>query len=356
MMDLKRLEPDRVCIVKPSALGDVVHALPVLSALRGRWPEASFAWVVNRGLLGLLEGHPALDEVIPFDRPRARSLGASLRFLESLRRRRFDLTIDLQGLFRSGLITRWSGASVRVGRADAREGATRFYTHAIESEAVHAVSRLMSIASAFGAEASEPRSEPVIGEAARRSAADALRGLARPIVTFNLGARWMTKRWPPASFAAVARRASTELGASIVVVGAPEDRGLVESFRGALSAVGVESLDLCGRTSLPVLAAVAEGSDLFVSNDTGPLHLAAATGVRTLAVFLCTDPAKTGAFGAKASVVGTKVWCAASCVRTCDRLDCMSEVTPERVYAAAAEALGPGRARHARDVRLSVLG
>ena len=123
---LRGLEPQRVCLIKPSSLGDVVHALPVLSSLRERWPHAHLAWVVNRGLRGLLDGHPDLDEVIPFDRSQVRwnigGIASISRFLLDLRRRRFDLAIDLQGLLRSGLMALATGATVRVGLADAREG------------------------------------------------------------------------------------------------------------------------------------------------------------------------------------------------------------------------------------------
>ena len=136
--DLATLRPDRVCLIKPSSLGDVVHALPVLSALRTLWPQAHLAWVVNRGLRGLLDGHPQLDEVIAFDRASVglgpRGLAAFLRFAADLRRRRFDLAIDLQGLFRSGVMTAATGAKVRVGLSTAREGAAHFYTHRIEAK------------------------------------------------------------------------------------------------------------------------------------------------------------------------------------------------------------------------------
>src|SRR5690606_28270331 len=107
---------------------------------------------------------------------------------------------------------------------------------------------------------------------------------------------------------------------------------------------GVPVRDLTGRTSLMGLAAVAAGSDLFLSNDTGPLHVAGAAGARVVAVFTCTDPAKTGPYGPDASVVRTGVWCAASCLRTCERMECMTELSPDRVWPVVARTLG-GRPR-----------
>lgn len=146
----------------------------------------------------------------------------------------------------------------------------------------------------------------------------------------NTGARWLTKRWPPAHFAEVARRAVEAFGAGLVAVGAPEDKPLTETLRTAL--VGLPMLDLTGKTSLGQLAAIAEWSDVFLSNDTGPLHLAAAVGAKTVGVFTCTSPLKTGAYGPNAVAARSCVWCAPSFVKKCDRLECMTELTPNHVW------------------------
>lgn len=343
--DLASLRPERVCLIKPSSLGDVVHALPVLSALRVRWPGASLSWVVNRGLRGLLDGHPHLDEVIPFDRASVgfgpRGLLAFGRFLADLRRRRFDLTIDLQGLLRSGIMTAATGAPVRVGLAEAREGATRFYTHRIASPvgATHAVEKLMAVAAALGGEAA-PRFAVASSAEDRSWAAGVLAPWPAPRLVLNLGARWITKRWPPASFAAVARRAALERGAALIAVGSPEDRPLVEELAAALGPLPL--LDLCGRTTLPRLTALLGATDCVLSNDTGPLHLAAAAGARVVGVFTCTSPAKTGPYGPNAEAVASRMWCAASCVKSCGRMECMTELQPERVWGAVRAQLDAG--------------
>lgn len=339
-IDLAALEPRRVCLIKPSALGDVVHATPTLAALRDRWPSARIAWVVNRGLSALVEGLPGLDEVIAFDRTAAGKLPAGLgltaRFLADLRRRRFDLAIDLQGLLRSGLFAGATGAPVRVGLSDAREGATLFYTHRVPMPAppAHAVERLLRVAAAFGARTDRPRFATTVGNGDREWARLVLGPLRRPRVVLNVGARWLTKRWPPERFAAVGRLAVERRGASLIAVGAPEDRPLIEALKLALDPIPV--LDLGGRTTLPRLAAVAAECELFVSNDTGPLHLAAAAGAPVVAVFTCTDPRLTGPYAVDAEVVGTRVACAGSCVKSCAHLSCMTELEPERVWRAVA--------------------
>ncbi len=336
---LRGLQPERVCLIKPSSLGDVVHALPVLAAFRSLWPGAHLAWVVNRGLRGLLDGHPDLDEVIPFDRSRAKptpaGIAATGRFLLDLRRREFDLAVDLQGLLRSGIMTFATAAPVRVGLAGAREGAGAFYHHRIAAPGpeIHAVDRLMRVAEAFGADGSRPRFRVATGPDDAAWARAILAPLPRPILAVNVGARWLTKRWPPAHFAAVARRAVEARGAGVVLVGAPEDRPLVDAVLDRLGPVPA-LIDLCGRTSLPRLAALAAEVDVFLSNDTGPLHLAAAAGARTVGVYTCTSPLRTGPYGPDAVAVRSCVWCAPSYLKNCDRLECMAELTPDRVWTA----------------------
>lgn len=336
---LRGLRPERVCLIKPSALGDVTNAFSTLSALRTLWPEASISWVVNRGLRGLVDGHPQIDHVIEYDRAASgkglrgvRSLG---RLVAELRRPRFDLAIDLQGLLRSGLMTAATGAPVRVGLADAREGATWFYTHKIvppgSRDQAHAVDRLLAVARAFGADVSRPKSLTAVTEADRAWARGVLAGVARPRLGLNLGARWETKRWRPEHFAEIARRAVETRGAGIFALGAPEDREAVKEFAARLAPIPI--IDLCGRTSLSQLAALAEEADVIVSNDTGPLHLAAATGARVVGVYTCTSPALNGPYGPLAASVQSKVWCAGSYkVRCPHQFECMDELGPERVW------------------------
>ena len=349
-VDLATLKPERVCIIKPSSLGDVVHALPVLSALRARWPHARIAWVVNRGLRGLLDGHPHLDEVVPFDRGLVgigpRGIAASMRFASELRRKRFDVAIDLQGLFRSAMMTVATGAKLRVGLASAREGAPHFYTHrvGVPSATIHAVDRLMEVARAFGADP-RPTFVPAISAEDRAWAAGVLKIVPTPRLVVNVGARWITKRWPPARFAEVAARAARERGAGVIAVGATEDAPLVAEFIERMKTIPV--LHLAGRTNLSQLAAVMEAADCVLSNDTGPLHLAAATGVPVVGVYTCTSPAKTGPHGPLATAIASRIWCAGSCVKRCDRMECMGELSPDRVWSAVRDQLDRDRARRA---------
>jgi len=338
---LKDLDPRLVCVIKPSALGDVTNAFATLAALRSLWPSAHFAWVINRSLRGLVENHPMIDEVIPYDRAGAgfgpKGAATFLRFLSTLRQKHFDLAIDLQGLLRSGVMTAATRAPVRVGLSDAREGAPWFYTHRVRPPGsinkAHAIDRLLSVAAAFGADISKPRFVVAISDADREWAEKTLASLPRPRLALNLGARWETKRWPPEHFAEVARRAVAERSAGLFAIGAPEDLPLVEILARRLEPTPL--LNLCGKTTLPQLAALAEASDLVLSNDTGPLHLATAAGARVVGIYTCTKPELNGPFGARAATVRSSVNCAGSYHVKCPnalKLECMTELTPEKVW------------------------
>ncbi len=338
----------RVALLKPSALGDIVHSLPVLTALRRRYPDAHLTWVVNRSYEPLLRGHPHLDETLPFDRRAAaglRGLPGLARFLAELRRRRFDLVVDLQGLFRSGLMALASGAARRVGLSTAREGARWAYTDVVrvaDFNAVHAVDRYWLVAEALGAGAGPKEFHVPVTEEARAWARQALRGCPRPWLAVGPGSRWVTKRWPPGHFAALLRRAQARFGGTAVFVGAPNEAALSEAVR-----AGIEgpSVDLTGRTELPELTALLAEADAMLANDTGPLHLAAALGRPVVAPYTCTKVRLNGPYDAEPGAVETAVWCGGSYVKRCRRLECMAELTPDRLWPALHEVLRTWQSR-----------
>lgn len=333
---VERLNPKRVLIIKPSSLGDVIHASPILPALRALLPEAHVSWVVNASLRSLLEGRPDLDEVIAYDKGgsglTARGFIGVSKLCVALAKRRFDLTIDLQGLLRSGIMTAAARSPIRVGLEDAREGSRFFYSHRVSASrtSVHAVDRVMLVAEALGAESPKPEFMLPIREQDDEWARRALEGLSGPRLILNMGARWETKRWPVEHFAEVARRAVSEFGAGVVAVGASEDQHLAEALQRNLGAIPV--LDLCGRTNLLQLAALARRADLFLSNDTGPIHLAAAVGAPVVGVYTSTSPDLTGPYGPNAVAVQSGAPSSASDYKKRDRGDDRSEITPDRVW------------------------
>lgn len=337
-------DAQRIAIIKPSALGDIIHCLPVLAALRRRYPHAHITWVVNRVYAPLLQGHRDLDDVLSFDR-RASHLGwraaagSWLGFLAELRRRRFDLAIDLQGLFRTAVMMTATGARRRVGLSTAREGATWTYTDVVpvaDFNAIHAVDRCWLVAEAFGIGDVPKEFHIPIPDEARHWAEATTRSYPRPWLMLGPGARWMTKRWPPEHFAALARRAWDAFGGTVFFVGGAEETTAAIAVRRRLCG---PSRDLTGRTTLPCLAALLERADLMLANDTGPLHLAAALGRPIVAPYTCTRVRLNGPFPAQFGAVETTVHCRGSYVKKCSRLECMAELTPERLWPSLAEIL-----------------
>jgi lipopolysaccharide heptosyltransferase I len=336
-VSLRDYEARRIALIKPSALGDIVHSLPILSALRRRFPKAYIAWIVNRSYEPLLNGHPDLDETLSFER---RPIGGGWlragyefgRFLRQIRSRQFDLVVDLQGLARSGMMTAASRAPRRVGLATAREGARWTYTDVVpvpQPEAMHAVDRYGLVAEALGSPIGPKDFFVPIPESARRWAAEQMHRYPRPWLIFAVGSRWRTKRWLPSHFAALAERAQERFGATIVFVGGAEEASLAKAVESPLTG---PVCNLTGQTTLPQLAAVAALADAVVANDTGPLHLAVALGRPVVAPYTCSRVVLTGPYGAEGSAVETTVWCRGSRLKRCGRLDCMRELTPERLW------------------------
>jgi heptosyltransferase I len=338
----------KTLIIKPSSMGDIVQALPVLTALRETHPTAHIAWLVARPFAGLLEGHPRLDETILFDRNRfggiATSVGATgafLRFLKDLRRRRFTLTLDLQGLFRSGFLSAATGAPDRVGFEAAREMAGLFYTQKVPTPGqTHAVDRYLALARAVGL--AEPRatdSLPVQAEAraaVRRRLAEEGVGPDEPLVAVAAHARWATKQWPAAGFAEVIRKAGAALGARAVLVGSG---GAAETLSRevAQAAAGARPVDLVNRTTLPELVALIADARALVTNDSGPMHVAAAVGTPVVALFGPTDPERTGPYGPGHHVLARRATCSPCFRRQClystgpRALCCLKSVAAEEV-------------------------
>ena len=334
---LSDLRPERIALIKPSALGDVVHTLPVLHALRQRFPAACITWVINRSLEPLLAGHPDLDETLPFDRHGG--LRAGVKLARELHRRRFDLVLDLQGLLRTGLMCAATRAVRRVGLCSAREGARLFYSDVVQDDLkLHAVDRYWRVANALGAGQWPKQFVLPIPDAARQWVEETV-GLRRfqlldpPYIVVAPGSRWVTKRWP--HFAELVNRAQRRFGGTAILVGSGDEVALSHFIAAKISG---ECLDLTGKTTLPQLAALLAKADVVLANDSGPLHLAAALGRPVVAPYTCTEIARHGPYGQNGAVL-TSVWCRGSYLKRCSRLECMAELTPDRLWAVLDEVL-----------------
>jgi lipopolysaccharide heptosyltransferase I len=327
--------PARVLLIKPSAIGDVVHALPILRLMRNGWPNARLSWLVTPACSGLLTQHPLLDEVIVFDRRRYgqgyKSPKAALelrRFTKTLAERGFDLVVDLQGLFRSGWLAWKSGAPVRVGLATARECAPLFYTHRVAPAAGerHAIERYLDVAEYLSLGRGPVEFVFNTSAADRDAVSEKLAEIApRPFAVVFPGANWVTKRWPTTHFAALLARLR-DFGLATVIAGGSGDVSLTASLPA--------DLNLCGRTTLSETTALLERASLVIANDTGPMHIAAALGVPMVTLFGPTSEHRTGPYGRPLTVLRAELPCTPCFSRKCSHISCMNWLKPEEVVAA----------------------
>ena len=323
--------PKRVLIIKPSAIGDVVHTLPVLNLIRRRWPGAHVAWLVTPACSDLLEGHPQLDEVIRFERRRFaegwRKPSAAVglfRFARELRARQFDLVVDLQGLFRSGWLAWQTRAPYRVGFANAREMAPVFYTHRVTLDNVeqHAIDRYLTLAETIGCGREPVEFRFATTDDDRRAVAELLKS-DEPYAVLLPGTNWATKRWPVEHFAATVEPLRERFALRTIVAGGLDDRALAASIPGAL--------DLTGATNLRQLVALLERAAVVVANDSGPMHIAAALGRPLVAPYGPTSPIRTGPYRREDAVIRLDIPCSPCFARQCSHQSCLQWLKPEHV-------------------------
>lgn len=336
----------RILLIKPSSLGDIVHAMPTLAALRERFPQAEVTWLVKRQWAPLVEVIDGVDQICAVEQGLMGWLGR----VPDLRAAGFDLVVDLQGLFRSGVMAWLTGCGRRVGFANGREGSPWFYTQrvAVPVAPMHAVDRYLLVAEALGAARPKvPRFDfldrPEDGQAAEAILSAA--GLARssPWIAMNVSARWETKRWPPQQFAEAADRLADAPGIPIVFMGGPGER---PETHAVMARMRTKAIDLTGQTPVGLLPGLLRRAALLLTNDSGPMHIAAAVGTPVVALFGPTDPVKTGPYGLGHVVLSHAVECRPCFRRECSRavtLECLTGVTPEQVVRAVQQQLGRSR-------------
>jgi heptosyltransferase-1 len=331
-------ELSRILLIRTSALGDVVHCLPVLTALRRHFPEARIGWVVEEAMAPVLAGHPDLDEVfvVRFRPWRHRLLAARTRreivaLRTGLRRFAPQVALDLMGNHKAGLVARLSGALRRLGpaRSQRREPSSAVWINEpVTATAVHAVDRALSLVRALGV----PDDEPVDfgGDRLFRNATDPRSNPDRrdePHVLIQPGAGWGNKTYPPEWWGRVASelRRATELGVRVAVAPGEEElaRRVVAASDRAATAVPALDLD--------TLAARLREARLVLGGDTGPTHLAHALGAPVLCLLGPTDPARHGPYGAPDRALSVRLPCSFCYKRFDEPKGCLLSIPPRRV-------------------------
>jgi heptosyltransferase-1 len=342
--DYRHIQPMKILFIKLSAIGDVVQTLPALEAIKKAHPGAEITWVVEEAAAGILEGHPLIDRLLVSRRKAwikelgnpvavVRGIVNSIRFTRELRSRHYDIAVDFQGLFKSGMLIGLARASRKIGFDGTRELSYLFLNErlpAYDSEK-HALERYLDVARFLGARDTTPACTLPI-EREVRAISQKIEGMnlrGRPLIVINPMARWKTKLWPEQKFAELADRLVKEENAVIIFTGSREDRPVNDRI---LAMMNGRAENWAGETTLKELAALASCSDLFITTDTGPMHLAAAAGAKVLALFGPTAPWRSGPYGQSHVVVRTGIPCSPCYKRKCEiGTRCMEDVTVEEV-------------------------
>jgi len=339
-----------ILIVKPSSLGDIIHAFPAVEMIRSEHPEAHISWVVNDTFAGIVELHAEVDEIIVFKRERlgkVRHCLEVLPFLKEIRQRQYDVAIDFQGLLRSGLMTGLSRARQKIGFRSAREGAHHFYNEKVMLPAnlKHAVDRnVFLVRSALGISGEvllptlKIQHDFVKGAKALMKRSGLLAG--GPVIAVGPAARWPSKCWPPHFFAKIIDTVCESVPDALFwMLGTSEERSVGEEVSALCQVRG--PVNLAGKTNLGVLTELLRRSHAMFTNDTGPMHLAAALGVPTVALFGSTDSELTGPYGSNHIIFHSKCEMSPCLSRQCcaDNRKCWDGVSPTEVATAIVDRL-----------------
>jgi lipopolysaccharide heptosyltransferase I len=334
----------RILIVRTSALGDVVHALPVLTALRRHLPEARIAWVVEEAMAPVLAEHPDLDELLVVRLRRWRRLSAQgLRelggFLSALERYAPEVVLDLMGNHKAGFISALTLADRRIGaaRKHRREPSSAVWiSQPVVPRGTHAVDRMLSLLDALGlpAEPADFGGEKLLTEEPA-AAREWLEHHPKPFVLLHPGAGWANKRYPPEWWGQAAQILRTQTGLPTWVAAAHGE----EDLAGGVEAAGGGAVRIVPAPDLATLAALIRRARLMMGGDSGPIHLAHALGTPVLMLMGPTDPQRHGPYAAPDRALYKRLPCSFCYQRLEEPKACLLEIPPHRVAERAAELL-----------------
>jgi len=351
----------RILVIKPSSLGDIIHTLPLVHALKRSFPESSIGWVVQKGFAPLLECDPAVDTVFPVFIPSTsdpqagrfayfQALKATMTTLKGLSHRLqgdpYDLILDLHASFRSGLLGRANPGGTRLGFKEAKEGNTFFQNRlvTVPEDVEHALEKNLVFADYLDCTVSAEDFYLCSGqdddESVEYLLARKKMSAAQGLIYANPAARWETKFWSAAHWAELADRFYA-LETPIIFAGSGEDRGYIASITALMKTPAVVT---AGECTLPQTAALLKRCALYIGLDSGPMHMAAMAGVPVVALFGPTHPRRVGPYGvAHAIVRAEELDCLECRKRRCAQLYCMEKISVQMVSEAALALLGEKR-------------
>jgi lipopolysaccharide heptosyltransferase II len=335
----------KILILKPSSLGDVIQALPVLRLLKLHFRDAEIFWWLDSSLAPLLEDDPDLAGIVRFERKRwgkPQHWPEMLRSVQWLRKQQFDLVIDLQCLLRSGAFAWLANGKFLVGLDEVREGARGFYDLAVPRKnfLTHAVDWYLSVLPEIGVPVHKnfnwlPERPIIAAEIKRKWFGENSKFKIQnsKLILLQPGARWKNKRWPAKYFAELVRALAQKFPAArFAILGDKDDQPLGEII---LRASPEHCLNLCGETSLPEMVEWIRLCDLMVTNDTGPMHVAAALGKPLVALFGPTEPRRTGPYGQLENILRIELPCSPCMKSDCswkNPNECLNAISPQAVF------------------------
>lgn len=330
---------ERILIVRLGSMGDIVHAMPAVHALRAAHPHAQIDWLVETKWRALVAALPEVNNVLELDRS---SFGEILRAIRKLRATNYDCVVDFQGLYKSAVISFFSGASRRIGLASeaAREGgAALFYSERVRPVTMHVVEHNLELATRVGA----PQAKPVFPKLmippeattyVAKAIADA--GVDRFYV-ISPGGGWRSKCWPAEQYGHLHRRLAEKNHLRAIVSYGPGEKALAETVR----MVAGDPPPIVLALNIPQLMAVLQRATFAVGGDSGPLHLAAAIGTPVVGLYGPTDPARNGPLGSRSVIVRNA---AETTYKRDDEVSpAMRSIRVEQVIGAVEELLGQSR-------------
>ena len=328
----------KILILKPSSLGDVIQALPVLRLVKCHLPASEIFWWIDSNLAPLIENDPDLAGIVRFERKRwasPRHWPEMLRSLRWMRAQNFDWVIDLQCLLRSGTFAWLANGKFLIGLDEVREGARGFYDLAVRRASfhTHAVDWYLAVLPPLGVPVHNnfqwlPERSKIAAAVKSKWQSTGTRW-----ITIQPGARWANKRWPVQNFAELVHLLAGKFPAArFAILGNDDDKPLGEAISRAEPA---HCLNLCGRTSLPEMVEWLRLSELMITNDTGPMHVAAALGTPLVALFGPTEPRRTGPYGQLENVLRINLPCSPCMKSYCayeKPNECLKAIPPAMVF------------------------
>lgn len=333
-------------IIKLSALGDIVHTLPVSRTLRAEYPDAHIAWIIEEHYQELLQGNPDINEVIPV-RLKAwrknwnrKTLEEIMQVIKKIRLRNFDAAFDLHGLIKSGVIALLSGARMKTGfhRKNCKEKISSIFTNKkgpYMRDGIHVIDMYLALVKTPLGIQKESK-QFFLPETKEKKVEDFFQNhpelTARPIIGINPGAGFESKLWDLERFAQLADRIAADLGCSILLTWGPGEEQKVQQIASSMK----KKSWAAPATSIQESISLYKHLKLLVSCDSGPLHLCAALGVPTVSLFGPTDPVRNGAYGINNDTVHKTLSCSFCWKKKCPlgTQECMKQVTVDEVFEA----------------------